>query len=99
LVETYRSKPWVLGQDKVFDHVAHDRFDWGEARVGVTLQNGIVTDAVLYTDALDTGLAAELQDLLAGTAFTREVLTSLCCTHAQTPLGDILALLLLTLDS
>ncbi len=99
LMDKYRSRAWVLAQDRTFDRVAHDRFDWGEARVGLKLQNGIITDAVLHTDALDTGLAAALQGLLRGTPYTREVLESLQCTHAQTPLGDVLYLLLLTLDS
>ncbi len=99
LEEKYRSKKWVLGRDMTFDRVAHDRFPWGEARVGVTLGHRVVTDAALYTDAMDPSLAVALRDILVGAAFTADVMHGLQRAHSGTPLGDILGLLLLTLET
>ena len=97
--EKYRSKAWILGQNMEFSCVVHERFPWGEARLGVNLREGIIVDAVLYTDAMDASLTAAMQETLVGRAFTRDVLERLCRKNKGTPVGDVMELLKLNLDA
>ena len=70
--QKYRSNEWIFGQDPAFDCVVHDRFSWGEARLGITLQNGCIADVVLYTDSLDTELPDAVRKVLLNAEFTGE---------------------------
>lgn len=95
--EKYRSKGWILGQDEAFAHVVHDRFPWGEGRLGINVQGSVITEAVLHTDAMDASLPLAIQDALVGTPFTEAALGELCLRARGTPVGDLTELLTLVL--
>lgn len=96
--EKYRSKAWVLGQSAGFTCEAHDRFPWGEASLGLTLREGIIVEAKLYTDAMDATLAGCVEELLTGLVFTRVVMDRLCGKWKGTPIGDLMELLKINLE-
>ena len=52
-----------------FDFQVDERFSFGEIQILMTLQKGIVTEAEVYTDALDTEIAAKVCDALRGVRF------------------------------
>jgi len=96
--EKYRSKAWVLGQMNDFTCEAHDRFPWGEARLGLILRQGIIVEAKLYTDAMDATLAGCVEELLTGLVFNREVMDRLCIKWKGTPISDLVDLLKINLE-
>ena len=95
----YRSKAWIFGQTSPFTCEVHDRFPWGEARLGLTLRDGVVVDVRMFTDAMDPSVAGHVEDLLIGLVLTREVLDRLCVKWKSTPAGDLAELLKLNLES
>ena len=97
-LEKYRSRSWVLGQTGTFDCEVHDRFLWGEARLGVTLHGHTIADTTLYTDAMDPHLPVVVRSALLGQSFTADTLARLQQQSSGTPLSDLISLLSLYLE-
>ena len=64
--ERFASKDWLYGNPRTFDKNAEARFDWGLARVEYTINEGLITEAALWTDGLDADLLSALPDLMTG---------------------------------
>ncbi len=96
--EKYRSREWVLGRNTEFAREVHDRFPWGEARLGLTLGDGRIAEVTLFTDAMDAELSSIVSKAMLGLPFTREALARLGDQYAKTPVSDLAELLLLHLD-
>lgn len=56
LYAKYSSWDWLYGKTPQFDVVFETRFSWGGIDLGLTLQNGRITDAKLYSDAMNANL-------------------------------------------
>ena len=65
----FRSWQWRLGKTPSFDLELDPRFPWGGVQMLLTLKDGKVAGAEVYSDALDTELAAEVQQRLLGCRF------------------------------
>ena len=65
---------WVYGQKIPFTFEWEDRFPWGGVQVALRVENGIVHQAKVYSDAMDWSLAPKLEQSLTGCRFTREAL-------------------------
>ena len=74
LIEKQRSWEWRIGETPKFDREIAERFSFGELRLGLTVRKGRVESVRAYTDALDTGLAAELSGLLTGVRYDEKEL-------------------------
>lgn len=95
--EHFSSPAWRLGQSPAFTWQSEEqRFDWGCARLGFAVEDGIVKRAALYTDALDAGLAETVSEALEGQPFALAPLT-----HALTKIGvrELVSLLHLDLET
>ena len=97
-LEKYRSRSWILGQTATFDCEVHDRFAWGEARLGIALHGKTIADTTLYTDAMDARLPTVVRSALLGQSFTADTLLRLQQQYRGSPLGDLVALLALYLE-
>jgi len=67
--EKQSSWQWRLGKTPSFDLELDPRFPWGGVQMLLTLKDGKVAGAEVYSDALDTELAAEVQQRLLGCRF------------------------------
>lgn len=67
--EKQQSWQWRLGKTPAFDLELDTRFDWGGVQLLLTLKEGIVERAAVYSDAMDPELSAEVQSLLTGCRF------------------------------
>ncbi len=56
LYAKYSSWDWLYGKTPQFDVVFETRFPWGGIDLGLTLRNGRITDAKLYSDAMNANL-------------------------------------------
>jgi len=68
-IDKQKSEAWRLGNTPRFDAEIENRFAWGNVQIQLTLKNGIVERAQVYSDAIDAELASEIQALLAGAQF------------------------------
>lgn len=69
-IEKHASEDWRLGKTPRFDLEIENRFPWGNVQILLTLRQGRVDEADVYTDAIDTELAPEIQRRLLGCAFS-----------------------------
>ncbi len=69
LYSKHSSWAWRYGEAPQFDVDIETRFDWGEVEIGFKLEDGIVSNATVYSDALDEAYIARLPELLKGCPF------------------------------
>lgn len=97
LYSRYSSWEWRFGRKIPFTWEQQERFDWGEIQLQLQVDEGIIQDAVLYSDALDSPLIEKTAQQLTGLRFEPKVLEehllSLCKDEAQRRMmRDILSL-------
>lgn len=88
LYEEQRSWEWRLGNTMKFDYQIDDRFSFGDMQILLTLQKGIVSEAEVYTDALDTGLSEKIENVLHGIRFDAQELANALDKAGQTELSE-----------
>jgi len=74
LIEHYSSDDWKLGPVSPFNYEAKNRFSFGEIIFNLEVVNGIVSHAVVYSDALDSDWINQIQTQLNGIPFNKESL-------------------------
>ena len=93
LAERNASWDWLYGRRMPFQFSCEDRFPWGELRLELQVDRGVVCRAAVYTDAMDWSLGQKLETALTGCRFTA---ADLCrrlsaCDFAERE--DVIALL------
>ena len=72
LRETYSSWAWRFGQKLPFTWRVEGRCPWGGVELQLIVDEGVVTAARVYTDAMDHSLATRLEEALRGVSFQKE---------------------------
>lgn len=67
--EKHSSWEWRMGQTPKFDIELDTRFDWGGVQLLLSLDEGRIAHAGIYSDAMDAELPAQLRGLLEGLRF------------------------------
>jgi len=75
LTERNGSWEWLYGRPLPFQFSCEDRYSWGELRLELQAEAGIVSRAAVWTDAMDWSLSEKLETALTGCRFT---LAELC---------------------
>jgi len=70
----YSSWNWRYGEAPKFDIDIETRFPWGGIEIGFKLENGLVREALAYSDAMDEEFISGLPDVLKGCAFSSQQL-------------------------
>ncbi len=65
----YSSWKWRYGEAPQFDADFETRFSWGELELGLKLENGLVSQTTVYSDAMDEACIAVIPQLLNGCEF------------------------------
>lgn len=65
---------WLYGQKIPFTFEWEERFPWGGIQIALQVENGIVRQAKVYSDAMDWSMAPKLEKALIGSRFSREAL-------------------------
>ena len=71
LTEKYRSWDWTYGRKIPFTLSAEERFPWGSIRLELAAEKGIITDARVFSDAMDDTLPPRLEEALRNQRLTR----------------------------
>lgn len=66
----YSSWNWRYGETPKFDVELEKRFPWGGVEIGLRLENGIVAEASVFSDAMDELFIAGLPEVLKGCVFS-----------------------------
>ncbi|HLV09970.1 MAG TPA: lipoate--protein ligase [Halanaerobiales bacterium] len=74
LYQKYSSWEWRFGQTPEFDISFEKRFDWGGIEMCFNLKKGIIEEAVIYSDAMDSRLIQEMAVALKGKSFQQDTL-------------------------
>lgn len=72
--EKQASWQWRLGKTPSFDLELDPRFPWGGVQMLLTLKDGFVVQADVYSDAIDADLAGEVRQRLTGCRFSSRAL-------------------------
>ena len=72
---------WNYGQKLPFTAQMEARFPWGEVQLTLAAENGLITGAKVYSDAMDWQLPTQLEGLLLGARFEKE---DLCARLRET---------------
>jgi len=71
LYDKYSSWQWRFGQSPKFDASYTERFTWGEIELDFSLKNGLITEANIFTDAMDVEIFDGLADSFKGIKFEK----------------------------
>jgi len=75
LYNKYASWEWRIGKTPDFNLNIERRFQWGGVEIGIKLENGIVKEASVYSDAMDEDLISILPGALEGRILNSSVLS------------------------
>lgn len=65
---------WRYGSKSDFPEKTVGRFSWGAVEIGYHVQQGALTDVVLYSDGMDADFLSEIPERLEGCRYTRQAL-------------------------
>ncbi|WP_372366111.1 lipoate--protein ligase [Candidatus Uabimicrobium sp. HlEnr_7] len=72
LEEKYTSWEWRYGESPKFDITLDTRFPWGGVEIGLHLEHGKITQATIYSDAMDEEFIEDLPGVMEGVSFHSE---------------------------
>ena len=70
----FASRDWIYGRAIPFTWSAQRRFPWGKLELQFQVNEGIVRACACYSDAMDEGLAARLEEAFCGCALEADAL-------------------------
>lgn len=99
LAQRNASWDWQFGQSPKFDISIKHRFIWGGIEIMLSLDDGIIEEAKIYSDAMDADFIEALPDVLNGSRFSAENMVERlakmpCGTEQKKMIGDLCAFLL-----
>lgn len=74
LYKKYSSWDWRFGASPHFDIELEQTYDWGTVNIGLSLQDGRIKSAVLYSDAMDSILIESIAGVLTGLIYENKAL-------------------------
>ena len=93
LTERNRSWEWNFGAKVSFTCSCEERFSWGGIQMNLQVDNGIIRQAKVYSDAMDWQVDPALEHALNGSRFVREELESRIQAAKTDVNADLLSLL------
>ncbi len=66
LTEFYRSAAWIYPKEVPYTFSVEERFPWGGISVNLLVEDGMIREARFFTDAMEAGLFAVLEQSLVG---------------------------------
>ena len=70
-IETrFRAEDWTYNTAATFKDGWRRRYDWGEVDLQLKVSSGTITDCIVYTDALDTGIPERIKARIIGSRYS-----------------------------
>ena len=67
--QQFCSREWILPAAAPYTFSVAERFPWGGVAVQLMAEGGFIRDARLYTDAMEAGLFAQIEQMLTGAPY------------------------------
>ena len=94
LTAHYASDAWLYGQKLPFTFRCESRFPWGGIELQLSVDRGVITNAKVYTDDMDSNLADKLEAALIGCPLRKEAIRqALQDTVEQDKQADLIELI------
>ncbi len=74
LYQKHSSWEWRYGNTPAFDIAFSNRFFWGDIEIRLSVKDGLIADAVVYSDAMDCDLAEIVASALQHIPFRKETM-------------------------
>lgn len=74
LKEEFSSPDYLYKKTPPFSFTVSGKFSWGEIQIGLNIKDGTITEAQIFTDAMDWTLAQKIKEVLTGCPFKKEAL-------------------------
>ncbi len=71
-VDKFSKWEWLYGRKIPFNTVWTTRFDWGEVQMQFAVNEGVITDVKVWTDALDDAFSDKIESKLRGVKFNTD---------------------------
>ncbi len=81
----FSSWDWIYGAPLPFSFTCEDRFSWGSFQLLLQVNKGIITEAKVYTDAMQWKIASEIENCLSGIDFSVPSITDAIIKCALEP--------------
>jgi lipoate-protein ligase A len=65
---------WRYGETLSFDLELSTRFEWDGVNIGLVLKNGIISEAKVYSDAMDVEFIEALSNIFIGGVFNAKIM-------------------------
>ncbi|MBQ6487798.1 MAG: lipoate--protein ligase [Solobacterium sp.] len=72
LTEAYADETWIFGKLRAFDQTLSLKTEYGLFTLRLSLEEGLIRDAEVFTDAMDTETAPVLAEKLKGLPYRKE---------------------------
>lgn len=82
-IDKQKSDAWRLGNTPRFDAEIENRFAWGNVQIQLTLKNGLINDARVFSDAINVEIAEEIRSLLIGAAYDAKAISNRLILFSQ----------------
>lgn len=76
---------WNFGQKLALSTIWETRFPWGEVQITAGVENGLIQEVRVYSDAMDWQLPGRLEALLLGARFEKEAI----CARLRAEAPDV----------
>lgn len=93
LTQRNRSWEWNYGQKLPFSFECEGRFPWGGLNIQLQVENGVIQNAMIYSDSMDWEIAPELGQKLQGCRFEQAALRSALTDSGISVAEDVYQLL------
>ena len=74
LEEKFESWEWRFGKKIPFQIEFGEKFPWGEISIQLAVESGVITDAAVYSDAMDSFFISKVADAIKGQKYSSEAL-------------------------
>ncbi len=82
----FSSDDWIFGRKMSFNNEFGQRFTWGDFQLRAEVEGGTVTDAVIYSDALDAEMILRLAESFKGRKYLAAELCKAVSEVCEDPL-------------
>ena len=72
LRERYQSEEWLFGKPMPFSCQLEGHFPWGHLQLQLQIHSGVIENATVYTDSMDSTVAQQICSALIGCPFQSE---------------------------
>ena len=94
--EYFHSDEWLFGKKANFSNVISQRFAWGDFELHAKVEGGVISDAVVYSDALDEAYILNVAQSLRGARYSPDAMIAAAAEASrehEAQLADISELL------